>query len=213
MKAKETRNPEKTRQKILAAAVVEFSAKGLKGARIAGIARRARTNLQALYYHFGNKEKLYAAALESAITRRGDVDRFNIPVEEIGAVAALSRLIDGIFDAFYENVRHIRLLADENVHMARHFAQMPAARQLFREVLEMTARILAVGEREGVLRGGLDPVLVYLSIAGLASSFLSSAPMNGKVFGRKFSSHAEIETWRAHVKSTLLSGYCTRPQG
>jgi AcrR family transcriptional regulator len=212
MKAKGTRNPENTRHKILQAAVVEFSEKGLKGARIAGIARRARTNLQALYYHFGNKEKLYAAALESAITRRSDVDLFNIPVEDIGAVAALSRLIDGIFDAFYENIRYIRLLADENVHMARHFDQMPAARQLFDEVLQTTARILAVGEREGVLRGGLDPVLVYLSIAGLASSYMASAPMNGKVFGRRFDSHKQVEIWRRHVKSALLSGYCTRAQ-
>jgi TetR/AcrR family transcriptional regulator len=210
MKVKKTRGPENTRQKILEAAVIEFSEKGLKGARIAGIARRARTNYQALYYHFGDKEELYAAALESAITLRGDVDRFNIPVEEIGAVAALSRLIDDIFDAFYQNIRSIGLLADENVHMARHFDQMPAAKQLIHDVLETTARILSIGEREGVLRGGLDPVLVYLSIAGLASSYVSSAPMNGKVFGRKFSSHAEIEIWRRHVKATLLSGYCAR---
>jgi TetR/AcrR family transcriptional regulator len=209
MKVKESRNPEITRQRILEAAVVEFSEKGLKGARIVGIARRARTNYQALYYHFGNKENLYAAALESVITRRGD---FNIPVEQIGAVAALSRLIDAIFDAFYQNIRYISLLADENMHKARHFDQMPAAKHLIHEVLETTENILTVGERQGVLRDGLDPVLVYISIAGLASSYMSNVPMNSKSFARKFDSRKEIDNWRSHVKMTLLSGFCTRVQ-
>ena len=212
MKVKETRNPEITRQKILEAAVVEFSEKGLRGARIAGIARRARTNYQALYYHFGNKEKLYAAALESVITQRGALNRFDIPVEEIGAVAALSQLIDGLFDAYYHNIRYISLLADENVHNAKHFDQMPAAKQLYHEVLETAAKILAVGERDGVLRAGLDPVLVYISISGLAGSYMSNVPLNSRAFGRKFNSREEIEIWRSHVKTTLLCGFCTRAQ-
>jgi TetR/AcrR family transcriptional regulator len=210
MRVKVPRNPEVTRQRILQAAIVEFSDKGLKGARIAGIARRARTNLQAIYYHFGNKEKLYAAALESVITLQGDVKRFNIPVNEIGAVAALSRLIDGIFDAFYQNIRYIRLLADENVHRARHFDQMPSAKHLIHEVVETIGSILNIGERQGSLRGGLDPVLVYLSIAGLASSYMSSAPMNSKVFGRQFNSQTELEVWRGHVKSALLRAFGTQ---
>lgn len=122
----------------------------------------------------------------------------------------MSRLIDGVFDAFFDNTRHVGLLADENRHNAKHFDQMPAAKQLMTEVLELTKNILAFGQGQGVFRDGLDPVLVYMSIAGLATSYMANAPMNSRVFGRDFNSRNEIESWRSHVKVTLLSGFCTR---
>lgn len=211
MAVKINRDAQMTRDKILEAAIVEFSDKGLKGARISGIAKRAKTNYQALYYHFGNKEKLYAAALESVITQGGELHGFDIPVEKIGAEAAMSQLIDGIFNAYYHNIRYINLLADENVHKARHYDQMPVAKQLYDEVLETTAKILRAGERQGVLRAGLDPVLVYVTIAGLAGSYMSNVPLNSKSFERKFDSTEEVENWRGFVKATLLSGFCVSP--
>jgi TetR/AcrR family transcriptional regulator len=53
------------RDAILAAARGEFSAKGLKGARVNEIAARAGVNKQLIYYYFGSKDELYGAALES----------------------------------------------------------------------------------------------------------------------------------------------------
>src|SRR5260221_13296703 len=54
----------RTRAAILAAAMDEFSRHGFGGARIDRIARAAHLNNHALYYHFGNKEELFKAALE-----------------------------------------------------------------------------------------------------------------------------------------------------
>lgn len=207
MVKKASRDPERTRQKILDAAIVEFSEKGLTGARIDGIARRAGANYQALYYHFGNKEMLYAAALEAVITLRGRLSRVPIPVAEIGPIAALSQLIDYLFDAFGENIAYINLLADENMHQARHFDQMPATKQLLREVLETTDAILRLGKDQGVFRAELDPILAYMTIAGLISSYISNVPINSKVFDRQFSSPNEIALWRAHLKTIVISGF------
>lgn len=58
------RRSEKTRQRILKAAINEFSEQGMAGARIGAIAEAARVNKALLYYYFHNKEALYAAALE-----------------------------------------------------------------------------------------------------------------------------------------------------
>ncbi|MGW0432270.1 TetR/AcrR family transcriptional regulator [Micromonospora sp. NPDC003197] len=55
------RDPERTRQRILDAAMAEFSAHGYAGARIRSIAARAGVNQQLLSYYFGDKEGLYQA--------------------------------------------------------------------------------------------------------------------------------------------------------
>src|ERR1700687_2529535 len=63
-----SRDPERTRATILTAATVEFTTKGLKGARVDAIARRSGANKRMIYHYFRNKEGLYLAVLESAYT-------------------------------------------------------------------------------------------------------------------------------------------------
>jgi len=65
-----TRNPERSRERILAAALKEFAAKGFAGARVDFIARRAAINKRMLYHYFGNKEGLFKAVLRRKISER-----------------------------------------------------------------------------------------------------------------------------------------------
>lgn len=65
-----SRDPDRTRRRILAAALAEFSAKGFAGARVDAIARRARGNKRMLYHYFGNKEALFTAVLRHKISER-----------------------------------------------------------------------------------------------------------------------------------------------
>ncbi|MCP2363717.1 AcrR family transcriptional regulator [Nonomuraea thailandensis] len=55
------RDPERTKARILEAAIEEFSAKGVAGARVAEIAARAGVNQQLIAYYFDGKEGLYRA--------------------------------------------------------------------------------------------------------------------------------------------------------
>ena len=64
------RNPERSRERILAAALKEFAAKGFAGARVDFIARRAAINKRMLYHYFGNKEGLFKAVLRRKIAER-----------------------------------------------------------------------------------------------------------------------------------------------
>lgn len=65
-----SRNPERSRGRILSAALKEFAAKGFAGARVDVIARRANINKRMLYHYFGNKEELFKAVLRRKITER-----------------------------------------------------------------------------------------------------------------------------------------------
>ena len=55
---------DRTRKTILRAAIREFSAHGLAGARTDAIAESAKVNKALLYYYFKSKQGLYAAAIE-----------------------------------------------------------------------------------------------------------------------------------------------------
>jgi len=71
MEAQGDRSAE-TRSRILDAALSEFAANGLAGARTEQIAAAAGVNKALLYYYFESKEKLYAAALEMVSARVRD---------------------------------------------------------------------------------------------------------------------------------------------
>jgi TetR/AcrR family transcriptional regulator len=64
------RNPERSRARILAAALKEFAAKGFAGARVDAIARRANINKRMLYHYFGDKEELFKAVLRKKLQER-----------------------------------------------------------------------------------------------------------------------------------------------
>jgi TetR/AcrR family transcriptional regulator len=64
------RNPGRTRERILSAALREFAANGFAGARVDAIARRAAINKRMLYHYFGNKEHLFREILRLKMAER-----------------------------------------------------------------------------------------------------------------------------------------------
>jgi len=68
-----SRDPVRTRERILRAARREFVAKGFAGARVDAIARAASVNKRMLYHYFGDKEGLYRATLHESIATNLDL--------------------------------------------------------------------------------------------------------------------------------------------
>src|SRR6266536_745064 len=64
------RDPKRTRERSLAAALREFASKGFAGARVDRIARRARINKRMLYHYFGNKDDLFREILRRKLAER-----------------------------------------------------------------------------------------------------------------------------------------------
>src|SRR5437868_2155366 len=80
-----TRDPERTRQALLDAALAEFSEKGLAGARVADIAARAGVNKQLISYHFDGKAGLHRALVERWLAHE---EEFADPALPLGDLVA-----------------------------------------------------------------------------------------------------------------------------
>jgi len=76
------RDPERTRQRILDAAAVEFSAHGYAGARVRAIADRAGVNQQLVSYYFDGKEGLYQAMSQQWQQRQRELVPPGTPMPE-----------------------------------------------------------------------------------------------------------------------------------
>jgi TetR/AcrR family transcriptional regulator len=64
------RNPQRTQERILDAALKEFAAHGFAGARVDTIARRAQINKRMLYHYFGDKRDLFREVLRRKLAQR-----------------------------------------------------------------------------------------------------------------------------------------------
>jgi TetR/AcrR family transcriptional regulator len=68
----------------------------------------------------------------------------------------------------------------------------------------MVDKILKQGVREGTFRRGINPVHLYISIAGLSYFFFSNTPTLSAIFGTDLGSPAARRTRRKHVVDLVL---------
>jgi len=178
-----SRDPERTRRKILDAATEEFARYGLGGARVDRIAARAGTNKRMLYYYFRDKDNLFLAALEACYAHIRAAER-ELDLEHLAPRAALARLVQFTWDYFLEHPEFLTLLNSENLHKGRHVRRSPRVPQLHSPLVETLGAILRRGERAGVFRRGVDPVQLYISIAGEGYFYLSNRYTLSQIFKR-----------------------------
>ena len=153
------RDPERTRARILDAAVVEFSEHGFSGARISAIAARAGVNQQLISYYFDGKEGLYRALQDRWRVISADASQPEQPIADV--VAAFLRLS-------VEQRAFARLLAWDGLANTGSDAGEPEP--YFTEMVEDVRR----RQRAGELAEGLDPayVLLMLFAAALAPTVI-----------------------------------------
>lgn len=107
------RDPDRTRRRILDAALKEFSARGFAGARVGGIARRAQVNKRMLYHYFGDKEGLFRAVLRHKISERQS--RVEAQISENEPVSRMPMW----FRQNCQDIDWVRLLAWESLQTAK----------------------------------------------------------------------------------------------
>ena len=77
------RNPEETRYRLQEAAEREFARYGFAGARVARIARKARTNQRMVYHYFGGKQGLYDALREQWLAQQAVIAAPELPIDQV----------------------------------------------------------------------------------------------------------------------------------
>jgi TetR/AcrR family transcriptional regulator len=171
------RRADLTRKSILRAAVREFSAHGLAGARTDAIAESAKVNKALLYYYFKSKSGLYAAAIEEVSGAVAD-RAFAALDPKHSAGERLLRTALSHFDRILTQRDFQSLMQQEMVRMRRGESdEMPAlVKNVFKPLLEKLQQAV----HEGIEKGELcqtDWLQVCYSALGANVLYFLSAPM------------------------------------
>jgi TetR/AcrR family transcriptional regulator len=179
-----TRPPRRTptpapgsRERLLAAAALEFAARGFDGAKVDRIARRARVNKAMLYYHFKDKAALYRDIIQDqfgslartlrderppALNPEGEVRWF---IRTVAAALAARPHFPSIW---------LREMAEGGTHLP------PETVVSMTSIVGTLAAILRRGRDAGVFRD-VQPFITQLGIVGPLLMFAVSAPIRARV--------------------------------
>lgn len=192
-------NGDRTRERILTAAVETFAKTGLSGTSVRDIARRARIRVSTLYHYYPSKE-----ALHRAVKERVDGQVRELVMSALGRgkdfKETAATAIRELFDFFLRNRAYVRLgyrtgldgrpgtLADDRI----------AERWL--GLLDGTLRPPQV---RGEVRD-IDPVLLMLSIDALVHWHIVADDLYRRMLGKGLDDPAFANRVREHVTAVAL---------
>ncbi|SQD99321.1 MULTISPECIES: TetR/AcrR family transcriptional regulator [unclassified Parafrankia] len=147
------RDADRSRERLLAAALDEFSARGWAGARVNAIAARADLNPQLITYYFGGKEGLYRALQQRWLEQEATLTEPR---------SGLADLVAAYQEASFADPRMTRLLLWAGLGEHADAGQRPPDQPDEREDLSDLERRQAEGE----IAADLDPGLLQLALMG-----------------------------------------------
>jgi TetR/AcrR family transcriptional regulator len=179
------RNAERSRERLLEAALEEFAAKGYAGARVEAIATRAGLNKQLISHHFGGKEGLYRAVMESRLGRPGG-ELGGPELELPGGLAAL-------FERASSDPQWARVLLWEALD-----GSSGAGDERRRERYAHRTGWIVAEQQAGNLPDDLDPELLLVSLLGAAVypllvpravELITGLQPEGRTFRKRYREH------------------------
>lgn len=145
----------RTKASILKAALTEFAAKGLAGARVDAIARRARVNKRMLFYCFGSKAALYREVLRRKLGENSAL--IEAAPESLGE--ALLRW----YEAASSDREWIRMHQWEALGGAKTLVAEDERRELFTRAMA----VFRHWTKQGSLPGDVDSAQLLVSVVAL----------------------------------------------
>ncbi|TDU83397.1 TetR family transcriptional regulator [Kribbella voronezhensis] len=178
---------EATKERILEAAMAEFSAYGVAGARVDRIAKTAGCNKNLIYVYFENKETLFTTVLDNHLSRVYSGAVLPTP-DDLPAQAGR------VFDFAMQNPDVMRLLAWSNLEAQ---AAEPAARAQARD--SKVAGITAA-QADGKTSSAFPPDFLYTVVMTLATAYTAANP-----FGTPLDPEAtsDTQTLRHHITEAV----------
>ncbi|TWA98841.1 TetR/AcrR family transcriptional regulator [Bradyrhizobium stylosanthis] len=186
------RDKERTRREILEIAFAEFAENGLAGGNTDAIAARANVTKRLIFYYFNTKEELFTAVLEMAYAKMRIAEQ-DLHLEALEPEAAIRRLAEFTFDFDQANPEYVRLVTIENIHRGRHIRASKKLKEMTRPIVSQIAAVLDRGVGAGVIRPGIDPVELHMSLNALC--FFSVA--NRHTFEAQFAADMSSQKARA----------------
>jgi AcrR family transcriptional regulator len=204
-----SRDADRTREEILRAAMAEFAGHGFGGARMGAIAERGGVDKKLIYYYFAGKDELFLAVLEQTYADIRAAER-ELHLEASDPLEAIRSLVVFTWGYYLAHPEFLALLNSENMHRAGHLKRSRRIRQMNSPLIEVLAEVLLRGEQSGELRPGIDPMQLYISIAGLAYFYLSNSHTLSAIFGRELMTPQAHDARLEHM-CAVVAGYVTAP--
>jgi AcrR family transcriptional regulator len=203
--APKTRDSERSKAAILLAARQEFSRAGLGGARVERIAEKAAVDKKLVYYYFKDKDGLFAAVLESVYAEIRDAQLY-LDLKGMPPLKAVRRMVEFTWDYYNAHPEFITLLNSENLHRGRHLRESPRIHELNSPLLDALGDIVERGQKQGLFRAGIDPMQLYITIAGCSYFYLTNIHTLSAVFNRDFATPKMLTQRLAHI-TEVVSAY------
>jgi AcrR family transcriptional regulator len=156
------RNAEATRERILDAALAEFSAYGIAGARVDRIAEAAGCNKNLIYVYFEDKESLFTTVLMKHLMRVHEEQPFT-PDDLPGYAGKL-------FDWAMANPDLMRLLAWSTLERATKESDERVA------TLREKIRKVAEAQKAGHVGTAFPPEFVLTAVMSLGTAWSAASP-------------------------------------
>ena len=174
-------NPEKTRENILQAAIVEFVEQGLSGARVDAIAERTHTSKRMIYYYFTSKEQLYVEVLEKLYGEIRSTENL-LYLNELEPVEAIRRLVAFTFDHHDQHVDFVRIVSIENIHKGEYIRRSQGIKAMNDTIVHALQDILRRGVEQKVFRTGINALDVHLLVSSFCFYRVSNRYTVGEIF-------------------------------
>jgi AcrR family transcriptional regulator len=196
----------RTRAAILAAAMDEFAEHGYGGARVDRIAKSAKLNNHALYYHFGDKEELFQAVLEHGY----EALRANLEPRDLAAMApeaAMAKIVEDVFEFVQRMPKHMAIAFDVNRNRGANLS--PAIRKhvraAARQLIDDIAFVLKRGRAARRFAANIDPEHLYFSIFALGSFYFTNAYTVSAGVGHDLLSPAAVRARKKEIVRFVLA--------
>jgi AcrR family transcriptional regulator len=197
------RDPDATRARILDAALAEFAAHGYDGARVDRISRRAKTFDRMLYYHFGNKEALFRIVLERIYEDLWRAEE-RLNLADADPVAGMRELIAFTWNYYCGHPEFLRLLNSENLQRGRNVRRSARVGKLSSPFIGILEDLLRRGAASKVFRTGVDPVILYTTIASLGYFYVSNRYTLSRFLDLDLMAPERRARWLAHITEVVL---------
>ncbi len=194
---------QRTRQTLLDAATELFAQKGYAGANVNEIVERAGTTKPMLYYHFGSKEGLFAAVLESVYAGMRAIEG-SLHLDKLPPDAGMRRLVEITFDYHAAHPDWIRLISVANIHEAEHIKTSSTIAARNSAIVDVLRDLLARGAAAGMFRANIDALHLHMLINATCFYRISNRHTWKVIFGRDLFTSKEAAKQRAMLVEAVM---------
>ncbi|MBT2324795.1 TetR family transcriptional regulator [Variovorax paradoxus] len=193
-----------TKESILAAAEAVFAKSGYHGASTGGIAKQAKCYESLIYYHYGNKDKLFAAVLENAYRKLVKAEQALV-VDYGDPQRALADVVLFMWRYYQDHPEMIFLLNTENSLKGKHVKRSAALEQFLPNAIKVLRNVVEAGIQRDVFRENIDVDDLYITVMGLGYFYLSNRYTLSAFFGKDLMAERERERWERTIVETVFN--------